>query len=198
MSRLEKFTQAALPMGFYWLNAPARYQLGNGLEIFTNARTDFWQKTHYGFQRDDGHCLLTSHAGDFCLATHVEFRPQTQYDQCGLIVRIDQANWIKVATEFENAAVSRLGSVVTNLGYSDWATQDIASTHHTMDYRISKNGQDFLLEHSYDGLTWQQLRITHLHQAAERYEIGVYACSPIGQDFWCRFTRLEISENHWQ
>ncbi len=84
MPLIEKFQQPTLPPAFHWLNPPDRYQLGAGLEIFTDEKTDFWQKTHYGFQRDDGHCLFTSQAGDFCLLTHVEFRPQTQYDQCGL------------------------------------------------------------------------------------------------------------------
>jgi regulation of enolase protein 1 (concanavalin A-like superfamily) len=198
MLLIEKFQQSKLPPAFHWFNPPDRYQLGAGLEIFTNAQTDFWQRTHYGFQRDDGHCLFTTQAGDFCLQTHVEFRPQTQYDQCGLMMRLDRDNWIKVSTEYESETVSRLGSVVTNLGYSDWATQDIASSHREMRYRISRNGQDFLLEHSYDGQTWAQLRITHLQQVAEQYDIGVYACSPIGKDFWCRFTSLEITDNQWR
>jgi len=197
MQLVERFRQPALPKNFYWFNEPAHYQLGAGLEIWTDEKTDFWQNTHYGFQRDNGHCLLTSQAGDFSLLTHVEFRPQEKYDQCGLVVRIDRENWIKVSTEYESEEDSRLGSVVTNLGYSDWATQDIASSHREMWYRISKKGSDFLLENSYDGQTWLQLRITHLHQAADDVEAGVYTCSPIGKNFWCRFTALEISDNQW-
>jgi regulation of enolase protein 1 (concanavalin A-like superfamily) len=42
------------------------------------------------------------------------------------------------------------------------------------------------------------MRVTHLHRAAEEYEIGVYACSPIGKDFRCCFKSLEISDNQWQ
>ena len=198
MPLVETFNQPFMPQNFDWFNEPTRYAFGNGLEIFTDEKTDFWQTTHYGFQRDDGHCLLTAQTSDFSLTTHVEFRPQAQYDQCGLIVRLDAENWIKVSTEYENAAHSRLGSVVTNLGYSDWATQDIASTHQEMWYRISKNGSDFLLESAYDGQTWRQLRITHLHKAAAEYAIGVYACSPIGKDFWCRFTSLTIADNLWR
>lgn len=197
MSQTEKFLSSTLPASFYWFNEPSRYQLGAGLEISTDEKTDFWQRTHYGFRRDDGHCLFTRQTRDFTLTTHVEFRPQTQYDQCGLMVRVDAENWIKVSTEYEDEHHSRRGSVVTNLGYSDWATQDIPSTHREMGYRISRNGNDFLLESSYDGQTWQQLRITHLHNAEETLEIGVYACSPIGKDFWCRFKVLEISENTW-
>ena len=197
MQLIEKFQQPTLPKPFYWFNEPAKYQLGAGLEIFTDEKTDFWQNTHYGFQRDDGHCLLTQHTGDFSLMTHVEFRPQEKYDQCGLMVRVDQENWIKVSTEYESEEHSRLGSVVTNLGYSDWATQDISSNYSEMWYRISKNGPDFLLENSYDGQNWLQLRITHLHKMPEQLEVGVYACSPIGKNFWCRFNLLEISKNEW-
>ena len=198
MHRIEQFSQPSLPEGFYWFNEPSRYGLGNGLEIFTDEKTDFWQRTHYGFQRDDGHCLLTKQTGDFSLTTRVEFDPRQKYDQCGLIVRIDSQNWIKVSTEYESEHVSRLGSVSTNLGYSDWATQDIPSDGRAMWYRISKRGSDFLLENSHDGQTWLQMRITHLHRQAEQYEVGVYACSPIGKDFHCCFKSLEISDSLWQ
>ena len=193
----ENFLQPSLPQGFYWFHEPSRYRSGNGLEIWTDEKTDFWQTTHYGFQRDDGHCLLTRQTGDFSLLTCVEFEPREKYDQCGLIVRLDSQNWIKISTEYESEHVSRLGSVVTNLGYSDWATQDVTSSVRSRWYRISKRGPDFLLENSQDGQAWLQMRITHLHRASDDLEIGVYACSPIGKDFWCRFTTLEISESKW-
>jgi regulation of enolase protein 1 (concanavalin A-like superfamily) len=64
-------------------------------------------------------------------------------------------------------------------------------------YRISRRGSDFLLEASSDGRGWQQLRVTHLHRAPDELEVGVYACSPLGKDFWCRFESVEISENSW-
>ena len=198
MHRIEQFSQPSLPEGFYWFHEPSRYGLGNGLEIFTDEKTDFWQRTHYGFQRDDGHCLLIKQTGDFSLTTRVEYDPRQKYDQCGLIVRIDSQNWIKVSTEYESEHVSRLGSVVTNLGYSDWATQDVSSHQRIMWYRINKRGSDFLLENSHDGQTWLQMRVTHLHQSVEQVEIGVYACSPIGKDFRCCFKSLEISDNQWQ
>lgn len=197
MQLSERFLGPSIPAGWTWLNEPARYHLGNGLEIFTGEQTDFWQNTHYGFQRDDGHGLLLRHTGDFSLMTHVEFQPREKYDQCGLMVRIDAQNWIKVSTEYESPHASRLGSVVTNLGYSDWATQDIASSHREMWYRISRRGSDFLLESSFDGQAWFQLRITHLHQLATTCAIGVYACSPIGKDFGCCFKTVEISDNAW-
>jgi uncharacterized protein len=188
MHLIEQFSDPTLP---------ARYTLGAGLEIYPDEKTDFWQRTHYGFRNDNGHCLLLRLSGDFRLSALVEFKPHTRYDQCGLMVRGDAENWIKVSTEYEDEHTSRLGSVVTNLGYSDWATQDIDSTLRAMAYRISRNGNDFLLENSYDGQRWQQMRIAHLHRVFEQLDIGVYACSPIGKDHWCRFKWLEIAENEW-
>jgi regulation of enolase protein 1 (concanavalin A-like superfamily) len=127
--------------------------------------------------------------------THVEFQPRAQYDQCGLMIRADSETWIKASIEYENAGLSRLGSVVTNLGYSDWATQDIPSKQREAWYRISRNGSDFLLEHSFDGASWKQMRIAHLHGVGEQLGVGLYACSPIGKSFRCRFTLLRIGEN---
>lgn len=197
MYRVEEFKQGVMPEGFHWFNEPASFAIGNGLEIVTKAETDFWQSTHYGFRRDDGHCLLTTLEGDFSLATHAEFEPRSRYDQCGLMIRIDAENWIKASTEYESEDCSRLGSVVTNLGYSDWATQDIPSSRREMWYRISKNGQDFLIENSHDGEVWVQQRIAHLHRPALRVQAGVYACSPIGRNFHCRFSLLTVAQNTW-
>ncbi|MBN1220870.1 MAG: DUF1349 domain-containing protein [Anaerolineae bacterium] len=193
----EKFTHPQLPQGFFWYNEPQEFRVGNGLEIVTKPETDFWQRSHYGFRNDNGHFLFTELEGDFAISTQSIFEPQAKYDQCGLMIRLDAENWIKVSVEYEDEQVSRLGSVVTNLGYSDWATQDIASTTGEIWYKISKNGSDFLLENSFDGVNWFQMRITHLHQISSRVKAGIYACSPIGSMFRCKFASLVISENRW-
>lgn len=197
MERIEKFLSAQLPEDFYWFNEPKQYRMGRGLEVVSKEKSDFWQGTHYGFRRDDGHCLFTKLSGDFSLITCVKSEPLTQYDQCGLMARIDAQNWIKMSTEYETPELSRLGSVVTNLGYSDWATQDLSSPPAEMWYRMSRREADFRLDYSFDGEEWSQMRITHLHQEADSIEVGVYACSPIGKDFRCIFRELRLLDNQW-
>ncbi len=198
MNSKDDFNQGQLAANYSWLNEPEKYQMGNGLEIWTMPQTDFWQRTHYGFRNDNGHCLLQEITGDFCLTTQVKFRPTTLYEQCGLIIRLDENNWIKASTEYINEESSKLGSVVTNLGFSDWATQDIASSINQLWYRISRRGQDFLIEASRDGVIWQQLRICHLHEAKETIAAGLYACSPLESSFYCRFHFLQVGPNLWQ
>jgi len=189
------FQSAPLPDSFVWLNEPQDYFFEGGLWLVTKPQTDFWQRTHYGFQRDDGHCLLTTLTGDFTIATRTHFEPVAQYDQCGLIARIDRDHWIKCSTEYERPTLSRLGSVVTNLGFSDWATQDVTTAVRSVSYRLSKRGQDFLIEYALDEQVWHQMRIAHLHQASETIAVGIYACSPVGRGFRCRFDFIEIDDN---
>ncbi len=189
-----------IPDGFAWFNQPAAVGFERGLAVTTRAGTDFWQRTHYGFRRDDGHFLRTSRSGDFALETRVEFDPRAKYDQCGLMVRVDGESWIKSSVEYEDTQLSRLGSVVTNLGFSDWATQDVSSSVRSMSHRISRSGSDFLIEWSTDGDEWRQMRIAHLHAASagSALTIGLYACSPVGGGFKCRFTYVEITGSRWR
>lgn len=140
---------------FKWYNEPVKYEFRDVLIIHTDADTDYWQRTHYGFRRDNGHFLYGELKNDFAMTTLLEFNPVNQYDQCGLMIRLDSDNWIKVSVEYEDTRLSRLGSVVTKNGYSDWATSDISSDIKSICYRISRRGGDFLIEFSYEGLKWK-------------------------------------------
>lgn len=198
MDTLDNFSESRLSDDYFWLNQPDKFKIGDGLEIWTMPHTDFWQRTHYGFRNDNGHCLFREVEGDFSMTAQVEFRPANLYDQCGLMLRVDENNWIKVSTEYIGEVTSKLGSVVTNQGYSDWATQDVSSAVKMVWYRASRRGQDFLLEFSRDGAVWQQLRICHLHEAGTKISAGIYACSPLESSFWCRFYFLQFAPNYWQ
>jgi regulation of enolase protein 1 (concanavalin A-like superfamily) len=119
------------------------------------------------------------------------------YDQCGLLLYIDSENWVKVSVEFENETISRLGSVVTNLGYSDWASSDIPADVSEMWYRLNRLGQDFYIENSTDGKTYRQMRMLHLHKVSEKVQIGVYACSPLKSDFNAVFSEFGTGPCLW-
>ncbi len=183
---------------FKWYNEPSECLYSDGLVFNTHPYTDFWQKTHYGFQRDNGHYYVTEKTNDFSFAAHVSFSSKKLYDQCGLFLRIDQDNWLKASIEYENEQMSRLGSVVTNLGYSDWATTDISTEVKTMWYRINKNCNDILIENSYDGVNWKQMRILHLHKNTKKVWVGIYACSPLDSSFECKVKKIIIGENTWK
>ncbi|MEM1366617.1 MAG: DUF1349 domain-containing protein [Cyanobacteria bacterium P01_H01_bin.15] len=196
-----------------WLNKPSSSQVTDNLvEITTEPNTDFWQRTYYGFRNDNAPALLFTSDENFTLTVRVQFDYETQFDQCGLVIYIDSDNWFKSSIEFENDNFSRLGSVVTNSGYSDWATTDIKMPAEIW-YRLSRRGPDFLIEYSLDGTDFKQIRIFHLHALEETTEqmgktnppipaenaikFGIYACSPLESSFTAQFTDFKFEPCSW-
>ena len=123
---------------------------------------------------------------------------QQRFDQCGIVLYLDSENWLKASVEYENAQFQHLGSVVTNHGYSDWATVEIATDIKSMWFRLSRRESDYCLECSYDGVHFQQMRICHLHKGNERIHFGVYACSPENSSFTAVFTDMALIECQWK
>jgi regulation of enolase protein 1 (concanavalin A-like superfamily) len=112
-------------------------------------------------------------------------------------VYLDGENWIKGSVEYENEEFQHLGSVVTNHGYSDWATTVIPANVKVMWYRLSRRESDFRIECSADGKEFQQMRICHLWEGAGTVRFGVYACSPEDSSFTAEFSGLELTDCAW-
>lgn len=186
------------PKQFYWINPPRKFTLKEGvLKIQTDPETDFWQRTHYGFSQTNAPAFLTKIEGDFTFGVKTSFKTQKQYDQCGVLLFIDDENWVKVSVEHENEQFARLGSVVTNLGYSDWATTDIPFPVNEMSYRLSLKGQDVFIEFAEKGVGFKQMRICHLQKPVEGAGTGVYACSPQKSSFEAVFSDFKTEPNTW-
>ena len=83
------------------------------------------------------------------------------------------------------------------MGYSDWATIDINSKINKMWYRIQSKKNDFLIEYSDDGISWKQLRITHLHCKFSELNVGIYACSPMDSTFDAVFDNYILEKSKW-
>jgi len=193
----EAFDRPVLDSKLRWTNEPPRWSVDTAarcLRVEPAANTDFWQKTHYGFEADNGHLLSLPVVGDFVLTTHVHFSPVNQYDQAGLMVRLSPECWIKSSVEYEPREANRLGVVVTNAGYSDWSTQAFPDDRRDAWLRIRRESTDYLVESSEDGARWTQLRMAHLldDRDGAAVEAGVYACSPQGSGFVAEFTLFSV------
>jgi uncharacterized protein len=178
---------------FSWINPPQKFALENdGLKIQTEPETDFWQRTYYGFSKANAPAFLTKMDGDFTFSVKTRFETKNRYDQCGVLLYIDDENWVKVSVEHENDIIARLGSVVTNLGFSDWATTDIPVPVSEMWYNLSLKKQDVYIEYSHNGKDYKQMRILHIHRPVEEVQIGVYACSPLHSSFEAVFSNFKM------
>jgi uncharacterized protein len=188
-----RFTSPAPHTRPSWHAEPSRWSVdGERLIIEPDAATDFWQKTHYGFQADNGHFLYVHLTGDVVMTTHVRFRARHQYDQAGLMVRHSASCWLKTSVEHEPGARGRLGAVVTNAGYSDWSTQPFDGDEVWL--RVRREGADYIVDASTDGTAWEQLRMAHLFEDDGKLGVacGLYACSPKAAGFAAEFSQLEI------
>ena len=58
MQLIETFDKPLFDPQLAWHCEPADWKIEhNNLVVATDAETDFWQRTHYGFQVDSGHFL---------------------------------------------------------------------------------------------------------------------------------------------
>ena len=182
-----------------WIYPPKQYSVtADEIIIKTEPHTDLWQRTYYGFCNDNAPMLqLSTKEEYFSFSVKTQFATKRRFDQCGIVMYLDSDNWLKASIEYQDGKIQRLGSVVTNHGYSDWATTDIPSEVDTMWYRLSRRGSDYCIECSYDGVEYRQMRICHVWEGAEEIRFGVYACSPEESSFEAKFSRLEVSECKW-
>jgi len=182
-----------------WTRAPKEYAVEEDrVRITTEPGTDLWQRTYYGFRNDNAPVLqMTTGEKFFSFTVKTEFASKRRFDQCGIVLYLNSDNWLKASIEYENEQYQRLGSVVTNLGYSDWATTDIPATVKSMWYRLSRRESDYCVECSEDGVHFKQMRICHLWEGAGTIRFGIYACSPEESSFEAVFSHMELTDCKW-
>lgn len=182
-----------------WVRGPKEVKISDDqIEVITASGTDLWQRTYYGFMNDNAPVFqIKTDEKFFSFVVRTQFESKDRFDQCGVVMYLDSDNWFKASIEYENEDIQRLGSVVTNNGYSDWATTDISSDIKEMWYRFSRRESDYCIECSEDGVHFKQMRIFHMFHGDESISFGIYACSPTTGSFKATFSNLLISDCKW-
>ena len=182
-----------------WTRAPKQYTVTEErVEMVTEPFTDLWQRTYYHFRNDNAPVLqVSTDEKYFSFVVKTEFDSKVRFDQSGIIMYLNSDNWLKASVEYENEQIQRLGSVVTNNGYSDWASVDIDASIKSMWFRFSRRENDFCIENSADGQVFKQMRICHMFHIEDTIQFGIYACSAEDSSFQAVFTDMEITECRW-
>ena len=184
---------------FEWTRQPAGFTVSGGaLEVITKPHTDLWQRTYYHFRNDNAPVFqMRTEEKYFSFTVKTAFDSKRRFDQCGVVLYLDSENWLKASIEYENEKLQHLGSVVTNNGWSDWATTAIDASIKSMWYRLSRREDDFRLECSPDGESFSQMRVCHLFAATGEVRFGVYACSPEDSSFRAVFSHMALTDCRW-
>ncbi len=145
------------------------WKIENGKLIMAPpAKKDFWRKTYYQplMVKDDGSFLYTTISQDslpVTIETSFSLTPQAQFDQAGIIIRLDKEHWIKTGIEVVDEQ-PRLSCVVTN-GFSDWSTQHWSAPAIKIRVHIlPQQGGSFVVEAAPVGTDeWAFIRIAHMN-----------------------------------
>ena len=176
----------------HWLNEPPVWrEEGGQLFVVTGDRTDFWRRTHYGFVRDDGHLRYRTVTGDFTARLSFQGAYEHLYDQAGLMVRIDERNWVKAGIEFVEGR--QMLSVVVTRDFSDWSTAPLPEAAEWIELKVSRRGEAIQVEWApTDGPpNYRLLRLAYLPEGGSA-KVGPMCCSPERAGFEARFRGFGI------
>lgn len=177
-----------------WLNPPLSAQKeGDFFKITPEKGRDFWKKTLYGFEFEDGAALLegwdnsTAVEVSFLLSSFTEL-----YDQAGILLYHGPEQWIKFGVEI-NDGIPQVSAVVTD-GYSDWslaAVPDWVNEEVTLRASIIKDA--VIIRARTQNHPWRTIRVARFPYQTGN-QAGPYTCSPTREGLEVTFTRWEFTK----
>lgn len=172
-----------------WTNEPKSCTVqGDQLIVEAVEGSDYWQKTMYEFQHDNGHALLAPWKEGEAVEISFSLQDITElYDQAGIMLWHSPTVWIKAGIEM-NDGVPHVGAVVTD-GYSDWSLSPVAEwAGETVTFRASRMKDAVIIRARTQSHPWRTLRVARFP-----YESGVQAgphvCAPTRAGLKVVFTR---------
>jgi uncharacterized protein len=173
-----------------WYNeAPIWREEDNRIHITTAPKTDFWRKTHYDFIRDNGHFYYDHVNGDFDVTVKVVGQYKDLYDQAGLMVRIDEINWLKCGIEYVHG-VQYVSAVFTR-EFSDWSVAPLPQNSDFIWLRLTRRSEAIEIQYSLNGVDYTLLRMGYFLPSGSA-AVGVMCASPDGEGFPVTFEAFAI------
>lgn len=173
-----------------WYKQPDRWKIeGSKLMLTAEPKTDYWQKTHYGYSTDNGHFYFTECSGDFEAVVKLSGEYKDLYDQAGLMVRIDKDNWIKSGVEFVDGGINI--SAVYTREFSDWSVIPGPDKPLTVWLKLVRKNDSVELSYSTDGTEFHLQRLGYF-PPKQMAMIGVMAAAPEGGGFVATFEDFQL------
>ena len=169
-----------------WTRPPiSLIEKGGSLIVEAAEGSDWWRTTSYGFIHADGHALLKDFPQDSSIEVSFILDFKEQFDQCGILIRSDQENWIKAAVEFSDG-YPQLGAVVTR-GESDWSTGRVSEwIGKEVTIRVSRTGDALTVRAKADE-DFRLVRVAPL-DPDRSWKAGPMLCAPSRAGFIATLT----------
>ncbi|MFC4220695.1 DUF1349 domain-containing protein [Flagellimonas marina] len=164
-----------------WYNDPTKWKfIDKTLEFQVTPKTDYWQKTSYGFCVDDGSFYYRECGGEFEVNVKLTADYRSRYDQAGLMLRLDHENWVKTGIEFVDG-IFYFSTVLTH-GHSNWSLVPIKEKFESIWIKGIKRKDSFEIHYSMNGKGFQMASLVHMPKQGDM-KIGMMAASTDGNGF---------------
>lgn len=173
-----------------WFNEPEKWEIKNNtLTMFVTPQSDYWRISHYGFTVDDAPFYYTTYGGEFEAKVKITGNYIARFDQMGLMLRIDQENYIKAGIEFVDGKYN-LSTVVTH-HTSDWSVIKLENTPAFVWIKAVRRLDAVEIFYSFDDKNYIMMRNAHL-QDNTPVMVGLMAACPDGNGFNAKFEQFSV------
>ena len=173
-----------------WYNEPEQWQIKDGSLIMqVTPKTDYWRISHYGFTVDDAPFYYSTHGGEFEAKVKLTGDYKARFDQMGLMIRVDQKNYIKTGVEFVDGKFN-VSTVVTH-EKSDWSVTTLNKIPPFIWIKALRRLDAIEIYYSFDDKNYIMTRNAPL-QDNTPVMIGLMAASPDGNGFEARFENFSV------
>ncbi|SRR5216683_1003021 len=175
----------------HWLNEPGRWErTSDELRVSVDPHTDFWRTTSYGYVRDSGHLYGKALGGDLDVSVRIHGTYADQYDQAGIMLRVDERSWLKTGIEYYEWR-PRLSTVLT-MEYSSWAVAGLPAGAEDIGLSVSRRKEAVEVRYTVGGGPEELAALVYLPPDREVFA-GVMCAAPEGNGFTVSFRDLRIS-----
>jgi len=185
--------QAALAQSLekmQWFNEPAKWEIkNNALTMQVTPKSDYWRISHYGFTVDDAPFYYATYGGEFEAKVKITGAYKVRFDQMGLMLRIDEKNYIKTGVEFVDGKFN-ISTVVTH-DKSDWSVTTLDKAPPFVWIKVVRRLDAVEVFYSYDDKTYVMTRNAPL-QDNTPVMVGLMAACPDGNGFEAKFEHFTV------
>ncbi len=158
----------------------------DSLVVSARQGSDAWRTTSYGFVHDDAHALVAPFGSREAVEVTFALDYDQQFDQAGLMLRVDAQRWIKAGVEVSDGA-PQIGAVVTHTT-SDWSVAPVPGwAGRQVTVRASRDGDAVTVRARVDDEPFRLVRVAHLDPALA-VSAGPYCCAPTRAGLVVTFT----------
>jgi len=173
-----------------WFNEPAKWEIkNNALTMQVTPKSDYWRISHYGFTVDDAPFYYTTYGGEFEAKVKITGAYKERFDQMGLMLRIDEDNYIKTGVEFVDGKFN-ISTVVTH-EKSDWSVTALDKTPPFVWIKVVRRLDAVEVFYSYDDKNYIMTRNAPL-QDNTPVMVGLMAACPDGNGFEAKFENFSV------